>query len=472
MRLHCHFPSSLFANNSSIKRRFIVLADSSSSSKSHLPPLRNPKPLPPPPPPPPPPPKPSPLLQLIHKPSPLQLSPLPTDTSPPFVNLFTSLTQSSSIQQRDVGERKESDKVTVDYYDPKRGDFVVGVVLSGNENKLDVSIGSDMLGSMVAKESLPFCNEEANPLVCDLNEEREKGLFEKGKVGIVRDDEGFREKGEEGRRAVEAGTVVFAEVLGRSLSGRPLLSCRRLFRQLAWHRVRQIMQLKEPFQVTISEWNTGGLLTRIEGIRAFHPKTELLSRVTNFTELKSHVGRRLHVSISRIDEATNVLIISEREAWDMKNLRPGTLLRGTVSKIFPYGAQVRIGDSSRCGLLHVSNISRARVTSVNDVLKVEEEMKVLVINSMFSDKIYLSTADLESEPGLFLSDKEKVYAEAEQMAKQYKKRLLDLSPVPDTTSDVVPSKTLSFDDEASLYANWKWFKFEHHDEIAGHTMLS
>ncbi|KAJ3701873.1 hypothetical protein LUZ61_005578 [Rhynchospora tenuis] len=467
MRLHCHFPSSLFANNSSIKRRYIVLADSS-SSPSRLPPLRNPKPVPPPPPPPP---KPSPLLQLLQKPSPLQLPPLPTDSTPSFVNLFTSLTQSASIQQTNIEEGKESDQVSVDYYDPKPGDFVVGVVLSGNENKLDVSIGSDMLGSMVAKESLPFCDEEVNALVCDLDEEREVGLFEKGKVGILRDEEGFREKGEEGTRAVEAGTIVFAEVLGRTLSGRPLLSCRRLFRQLAWHRVRQIMQLKEPFQVTISEWNTGGLLARIEGLRAFLPKTELMNRVTNFTELKSNVGRRLHVCITRIDEATNVLIISEREAWDMTNLRPGTLLRGTVSKIFPYGAQVRIGDTSRCGLLHVSNISRARITSVNDVLKVDEEVKVLVINSMFSDKIYLSIADLESEPGLFLSDKKKVYAEAEQMAKKYKKRLLDLSPVPDTTSDVVPSKTLSFDDEASLYANWKWFEFEHPDEICGDTML-
>lgn len=130
----------------------------------------------------------------------------------------------------------------VEYYDPKHGDLVVGVVLSGNENKLDVSIGSDMLGSMLAKEALPFCREEMNGLVCDLEEERERGLIEKGKVGIVRDDEGFREKGEEeGRKVVEAGTVVFAEVFGRTLGGRPLLSCRKHFRRIAWHRVRQVL---------------------------------------------------------------------------------------------------------------------------------------------------------------------------------------------------------------------------------------
>lgn len=29
------------------------------------------------------------------------------------------------------------------------------------------------------------------------------------------------------------------------------------------------------------------------------------------------------------------------------NLREGTLLEGTVKKIYPYGAQIRIGDSNR-----------------------------------------------------------------------------------------------------------------------------
>lgn len=127
----------------------------------------------------------------------------------------------------------------------------MGVVLSGNEKKLDVSIGSDMLGSMLAKEALPFCKEEVNGLVCDLKEEREKGLFDKAKVGILRDEEGFREKGEEERGVMEAGTVVFAEVFGRTLGGRPLLSCRRLFRRIAWHRVRQVLFFIRSFYLQI-----------------------------------------------------------------------------------------------------------------------------------------------------------------------------------------------------------------------------
>ena len=41
------------------------------------------------------------------------------------------------------------------------------------------------------------------------------------------------------------------------------------------------------------------------------------------------------------------------------------------------------------GLLHVSNITRARVTSVSDLLSVGEKVNVLVVKSMFPDKISL-----------------------------------------------------------------------------------
>jgi hypothetical protein len=44
--------------------------------------------------------------------------------------------------------------------------------------------------------------------------------------------------------------------------------------------------------------------------------------------------------------------------------------------------------------------------------------------------------------------------------------------VPGTTNDAVPGDTLPFDDEASLYANWKWFKFEHLDDIVNDMSVS
>ncbi|XP_059631512.1 protein PIGMENT DEFECTIVE 338, chloroplastic [Cornus florida] len=420
-------------------------------------------------------------LELMGKPSPMPTNngsvtevnvkpqtPDEEEVLRPFLKFFKprdSLGQVSDSEEtinEECSNGEETKKVLVEYYEPKPGDFVVGVVVSGNENKLDVNVGADFLGTMLTKEVLPLYEKEIDYLLCDMERDAEEFMV-RGKMGIVRNDDAVNGEPEPGRPVVEPGTVLFAEVLGRTLSGRPLLSTRRFFRRVAWHRVRQIKQLNEPIEVKITEWNTGGLLTRIEGLRAFLPKAELMKRVNNFTDLKENVGRQLYVQISRINEATNDLILSEKEAWEMLHLQEGTLLEGTVWKIFPYGAQIRIGETNRSGLLHISKITRARVTSVSDLLAVDEKVQVLVVKSMFPDKIAFSIADLESEPGLFVSNKEKVFSEAEAMAKKYRQKL----PAISATRKVEPLSTnaLPFDDEANLFSNWKWFIFERDNEL-------
>ncbi|XP_073156617.1 protein PIGMENT DEFECTIVE 338, chloroplastic [Henckelia pumila] len=414
-------------------------------------------------------------LELLNKPSPKIVNNEPVEevgkngekkpdrdeVLEPFYKFFKPFEE--EIEPGDIGNEssvEESERVSVEYYEPKRGDLVVGVVVSGNENKLDVSVGADLLGTMLTKEVLPLYDKEMDHLLWDADRDAE--LLVRGKVGIVKNDEALSGEPMPGKPVVELGTVLFAEVLGRTLGGRPLLSTRRLFKRIAWHRVRQIKQLNEPLEIKITEWNTGGLLTRIEGLRAFIPKTELINRVNNYTELKENVGRRIYVQITRINEETNDLILSEKEAWAMMHLQEGTLLEGTVKKIFPYGAQIRIGDTNRSGLLHISNITRGRVNSVNDLLAVDEQVKVLVVKSTFPDKISLSIADLESEPGLFLSNKEKVFSEAKEMAKKYKQKISVFSAT--RKLETLPTDSIPFEDEERLCANWKWFKFERGDE--------
>ncbi|XP_061345184.1 protein PIGMENT DEFECTIVE 338, chloroplastic isoform X2 [Gastrolobium bilobum] len=394
-------------------------------------------------------------LELLNKPSPVRVAeglssevemdqekPSEEEALAPFFKFFKGSNSVEEVEEDgevlevseekvDLGDEDEEEakNINVEYYEPKPGDFVVGVVVSGNENKLDVNVGADLLGTMLTKEVLPLYGKEMENLLCDVNKDAENFMVH-GKMGIVKNDEAINGVPMPGRPVVETGTILFAEVLGRTLSGRPLLSTRRLFRRIAWHRVRQIKQLNEPIEVRITEWNTGGLLTRIEGLRAFLPKTGLVKRANSFTELK------------------------EKEKL---YLREGTLLNGTVKKIFPYGAQIKIGESNRSGLLHVSNITRAEVTSVSDVLSVDENVKVLVVRSMFPEKISLSIADLESEPGLFLSNKERVFQEADMMAKRYKQKLPHA--VNTQLLEPPPTNAIPFENEA-LYANWKWFKFE------------
>jgi small subunit ribosomal protein S1 len=127
-----------------------------------------------------------------------------------------------------------------EYYEPKPGDFVVGVVVGGNENKLSVNVGAELEGTMLNKEVLPLYSREMEYLFCDEEKDGEN-LVVQGKMGILRNDDtinGVMVKGKDS--VVEIGTILFAEVLGRTLTGRPLLSSRRLFCRIAWHRLRQV----------------------------------------------------------------------------------------------------------------------------------------------------------------------------------------------------------------------------------------
>lgn len=198
-------------------------------------------------------------LELLGRPSPVRFDngsvsevdselkkPKKDEALAPFLKFFKSSEGSEETNREsggdgsDISESGSTKIVSVEYYEPKPGDFVVGVVVSGNENKLDVNVGADLLGTMLTKEVLPLYDKEMEYLLCDVEKDAEEFMAH-GKMGIVRSDDALSWAPIQGRPVVETGTVLFAEVLGRTLSGRPLLSTRRLFRRIAWHRVRQVL---------------------------------------------------------------------------------------------------------------------------------------------------------------------------------------------------------------------------------------
>uniref|UniRef100_A0A0C9RHW1 TSA: Wollemia nobilis Ref_Wollemi_Transcript_19616_1550 transcribed RNA sequence n=1 Tax=Wollemia nobilis TaxID=56998 RepID=A0A0C9RHW1_9CONI len=364
-------------------------------------------------------------------------------------------------EKKEVKEEHED----VEYYNFNVGDLVAGVVVSRTGNKLKVNIGSENLASMYLNEFLPINKFETERHVCEIPSNTEGSSagfghdwFGNGKMGIFMDKEEDPGDGLLGG-VTEEGTVVYAEVLGRALTGEALLSCRRNARKLAWQRVRQVKEENEPIEIYISEWNSGGLVARIEGLRAFLPKREMLNTpFDNFAALKGYVGTWMNVVIINVDEALTDLTVSERRAWEMRNFYEGNLLQGTIIRLFPYGAQVNVDGTSLSGLLHISNISCARVSSVSDLLSKGEKVKVLVICSNIPDKPTFSTADLESEKGLILSNKEKVFKEAEQIAAAYRSRLRHIWRMHEREARTNELDALANTNE--VYANWDWFSFE------------
>ncbi len=74
----------------------------------------------------------------------------------------------------------------------------------------------------------------------------------------------------------------------------------------------------------------------------------------------------------------------------------GTIINGTVERIFPYGAFISISDGVD-GLVHVSQISHKWIKDANEALKVGEEVQAKIIG--FEDnRITLSIKELLPEP--------------------------------------------------------------------------
>ena len=131
----------------------------------------------------------------------------------------------------------------VECYVPKVGDYVVGVVVSGNHSKLDIDIGAENLGHMFVKEVIPLDKSDLNEMSWKLPDvdsfECSSRIPACGQPLVVHDDE-VLSMGVQAPLPVDLGTILTMEVLGETMSGRPLLSARSVTRKIAWQRVYQV----------------------------------------------------------------------------------------------------------------------------------------------------------------------------------------------------------------------------------------
>lgn len=74
----------------------------------------------------------------------------------------------------------------------------------------------------------------------------------------------------------------------------------------------------------------------------------------------------------------------------------GSVLNGTVSGITKFGAFIDLGDK-QTGLVHISEVAHGYVEDINDVLKVQDTVKVKVL-SVDGSKIGLSIRQTQEKP--------------------------------------------------------------------------
>lgn len=200
---------------------------------------------------------------------------------------------------------------------------------------------------------------------------------------------------------IHVGDEVSAEVLYEDAEGRIFLSRKNAYDMLSWDALKEMHANKTVSNVKIAEAVNSGVITYLNGIRAFIPASQLSLQYVE--DLQSFVGEKLDVQVIEVNQDDNKLILSAKELLKEKaladknsrisKLQPGLILTGKVETIVPYGAFINIGEDLS-GLVHISQICGRRIKSPKEVIKEGDTVTVKVID-IKDGKISLSMKAVE-----------------------------------------------------------------------------
>lgn len=203
---------------------------------------------------------------------------------------------------------------------------------------------------------------------------------------------------------VHVGDVIEATVVKTDDGeGNILLSKKEANDILAWDKLKQMSEDETTVKVRIKESVPSGVVTYLEGIRAFIPASQITLDYVEDTD--SWIGKEIDVRVITVDAEREKLVLSgkvvarEAEAEERNHkismIVPGTVLEGTVETLMPYGAFINLGNGVS-GLVHISQICERRIGKPSEVLKVGQKVKAKVLNTN-DNKISLSMKALEEE---------------------------------------------------------------------------
>jgi len=140
-----------------------------------------------------------------------------------------------------------------------------------------------------------------------------------------------------------------------------------------------------PVEGRVAGVKKGGMDIDIASVRAFCPLSQIDIQFCEKPE--EHVGKKYLFRIMEFKERGKNIVVSRRallqEEQDKKlkeilaSLQPGFELEGKITRVADFGVFVDLGGIE--GMVHVSEISHARVSHPSEVLKQGQTVKVKVI---------------------------------------------------------------------------------------------
>lgn len=257
----------------------------------------------------------------------------------------------------------------------KYGDVIDGVIMRLDRDEILVDIGSKSEGIVPSREFSSLPAEEKEAL------------------------------------SIGDNVLVFV-VQPENQEGHAVVSIDRARQEKSWRKLQEIYEANEVIEAEVTNYNKGGLLVNLDGVRGFVPASQVTEirggdDAAKQAEMARLIGSSLPLKVIEINRHRNRLILSERQAVqerrdEMKErligeLKEGEVRTGRVSSICDFGAFVDIGGAD--GLVHLSELSWSRVRHPSEILKVGQEVEVYVLGINAQEKkIALSIKRTQAEP--------------------------------------------------------------------------
>ncbi|MEZ5979119.1 MAG: S1 RNA-binding domain-containing protein [Planctomycetota bacterium] len=180
-----------------------------------------------------------------------------------------------------------------------------------------------------------------------------------------------------------------------------LLSRRRARQLAAWNR----LEVGAHVEGVVKAVNSGGLEVSLGPVSAFMPASQAADH--HVDDLSRLVGEKMVVEVLELEPKRKRVVVSRRkvvagEREERRRELAGSLVvgdrvKGTVTRVEPFGAFVDIGGVE--GLVHVSQLSRRRVEDAKEFVQPGQSVEAEVVKiEEGGRRIGLSMKALEPDP--------------------------------------------------------------------------
>ena len=207
------------------------------------------------------------------------------------------------------------------------------------------------------------------------------GLKSEGRVSLNE----FTRPGQKTEINVGDKTEVFIENVDNA-NGETSLSREKAVKQKAWH------NLQESFDnnavVTGVPFNRvkGGMSVDLEGVTAFLPGSQIDTRQI-IKDTKELLNKPLELLILKMDKFRGNIVVSRKAITEnelkeqrkelLESIKEGSIIEGKVKNLTEYGAFIDLGGLD--GLVHVTDISWTKINNPNEILELNQNIKVQVL---------------------------------------------------------------------------------------------